>query len=68
VKSCSGKKLVAILRRKGWIHLRTKGSHQTFQSPDAERSVTIPIHGNKDLRRGTLGQLLKDTGLTEDDL
>lgn len=30
--------------------------------------LTVPVHGNKDLKKGTVHKLLKDSGLTEDDL
>jgi len=30
--------------------------------------LSIPVHGNKDLPIGTLKSILKDAGLTEDDL
>lgn len=30
--------------------------------------LTVPVHGNQDLKRATLDQLLKNAGLTEKDL
>ena len=68
MKSISGKRLVAILRRKGWKLERIRGSHQTYRSPDGERLATVPVHANQDLKVGMLARLLKDTGLTEADL
>ena len=68
MKSISGKKFVAILRRKGWREVRIRGSHHTYHSPDGERLATIPVHANQDLKVGMLARLLKDTGLTEGDL
>jgi predicted RNA binding protein YcfA (HicA-like mRNA interferase family) len=30
--------------------------------------LSIPVHGNRDLPTGTLRSILKDAGLTEEDL
>jgi len=68
LKSVSGKRFTAILHRKGWKLERIRGSHHTYRSPDGERLATVPVHANKDLKVGMLARLLKDTGLTEDDL
>lgn len=68
MKSISGKKLKGILERKGWIHHRTTGSHWIYKNLDYKLSVSIPIHGNKDLPMGTLKSIMKDTNLTENDL
>lgn len=68
MKPVSGKRLAAILRRRGWDHVRTVGSHFTYRSPDGRVQVVVPIHGNKDLRTGTQATLMKQAGLTDDDL
>jgi predicted RNA binding protein YcfA (HicA-like mRNA interferase family) len=44
------------------------GSHHIYAKPDNPTLLTVPVHGNKDLKKGTLHHLLKDAGLTEDDL
>jgi len=47
---------------------RIRGSHHIYAQPNNPTILTVPIHGNKDLKIGTLRQLLKDAGLTLDDL
>lgn len=42
------------------------GSH--FKYFKNNQTVIIPIHGNKDLRIGTLKSLMKQANLTKDDL
>ena len=66
MKAISGKKLAEILLRKGWQLTRVKGSHHRFQKDGI--SLSIPIHGNQDLKIGLLKALMKQANLTESDL
>ena len=66
MKSISGKKLAKIWEKKGWILVKTKGSH--FKYEKGQDSLIVPIHSNKDLPIGTLKSILKDANLTENDL
>jgi predicted RNA binding protein YcfA (HicA-like mRNA interferase family) len=68
MKSVSGKKLCKIVQKHGWILKRIKGSHHIFEKEGLETTLSIPTHGNKDLKIGTLKALLKQANLTEDDL
>ena len=56
------------LKKCGWILVRTKGSHHAFQHPEHPGTIIVPIHGNKTLKPGTQHGIMKDAGLTEDDL
>jgi predicted RNA binding protein YcfA (HicA-like mRNA interferase family) len=67
MKPVSGRRFARALRRKGWDLIRTRGSHHVFRSPDGTKVVTVPVH-NSDLRRGMQASLMKETGLTDDDL
>lgn len=68
MKSVSGKHLCKVLERHGWELKRVKGSHHIYAHPDRTEVVTVPVHGNRDLKTGTLHAILKETGLTEDEL
>ena len=68
MKAASGKRLSQILKRRGWIRTGGSGSHEKLESPDGKVVVVIPIHGNKDLKRGLLAAVMKAAGLTEADL
>lgn len=57
-----------VLEQHGWTLIRVKGSHHAFQKPDNPNTIIVPVHGNKDLKVGTQRAILKDVGLTEDDL
>jgi predicted RNA binding protein YcfA (HicA-like mRNA interferase family) len=68
VKSVSGKHLCKVLERHGWVLQRIRGSHHIYAQPGNPTIITVPVHGNRDLRTGTLRHILKDAGLTESDL
>jgi predicted RNA binding protein YcfA (HicA-like mRNA interferase family) len=67
VKVVSGTHFCRVLRKNGWTLLRTKGSHQTW-GKTGYVDVTVPVHVGRDLGRGLLAALLKQSGLTESDL
>ena len=68
MKVVSGRQLCKVLERHGWFLQRIYGSHQIYSQPGNAAILTVPVHGNRDLKRGMLRQLLKDAGLTEADL
>ena len=67
MKSVSGKRLCQIVKTKGWRLVRISGSHHIY-SKENFPTISIPVHGNKDLRTGTLKGLMKAAGLSEGDL
>lgn len=68
MKSVSGKALGKIVERYGWELKRITGSHHIYTKKDTSIILSIPVHGNRDLPTGTLRSILKDAGLTEEDL
>lgn len=63
----TSRKVIAILEKKGFVLVRTKGSHQVFRNEETRRQVTIPLHPG-DLPQGTLHEILKQAGLSRDDI
>lgn len=57
----NGKKVIKILQKEGWKILRSHGSHYRL-GKDSLR-VTIPVHGNKDLGKGLLAAIERQTGV-----
>ncbi|MCM1190634.1 MAG: type II toxin-antitoxin system HicA family toxin [bacterium] len=55
-----GKELVKNLQKDGWELDRVSGSHHIMRKGD--KIVSVPVH-NKDLKKGILHNLLKETGL-----
>lgn len=51
----SARELRRLLRREGCVELRQKGSHLQIQCGRCQS--TIPVHGARDIKRGTLGSI-----------
>lgn len=68
MKSISGKKLCKVVEKYGWKLARIKGSHYIYSKENISTIIIIPVHGNRDLPLGTLKGILRDTGLTENDI
>lgn len=62
--SLSGQDLIRLLERAGFEVVRTKGSHVSLRK-DQMRTV-VPLHD--ELAKGTLLGILKQCGLTREDL
>ena len=65
----SGVELIKILERKGYVQMRTRGSHVRLYPPDflpGLKKVTVPLH--KRLKVGTLSNIMSDARVTADDL
>ena len=64
----SGKKLLMLLKKHGFIQVRQKGSHVFVEHQSREVSTVIPIHRNEDLGKGILKSILNDLDMTVDEL
>lgn len=62
----STRKVLAVLHRHGFEEVRQSGSHRVMRHPDG-RWTTVPIHGSRDIRKGTLKAIIIDTGLAIED-
>ena len=64
----SGKKLIQALIKVGFEVVHQKGSHVSLRgmSPDGMRRTVVPLH--KELAKGTLSDIIRQTGLTKQDL
>jgi predicted RNA binding protein YcfA (HicA-like mRNA interferase family) len=53
----AGKELIKLLKDKGWRLDRVQGSHHIMIK--GKYTLSVPVHGNKDLGRGLLHALMK---------
>ena len=60
-------KVINIIKSRGFILDRVKGSHHIFYHLDTKRRVIVPVH-RKDLPVGTLIEILKQAGIERDEL
>ncbi len=68
MKSVSGKGFAKILEKHGWTLLRVQGSHHIYGKSGNEVRLSVPVHKNQTLKIGLLKHLLKQAGLTEQDV
>lgn len=68
MKPVSGRAMARILRSRGWILEGVRGSHHAFVRPDEPGRIIVPIHGNRDLTPGTQRSIMRQAGLTDEDL
>ncbi|HEU5290362.1 MAG TPA: type II toxin-antitoxin system HicA family toxin [Cyclobacteriaceae bacterium] len=61
--SFSPRDLIRILEKNGFLHKRTKGSHRLYENSETGKTVVVPVHGNKDLPKGTYYAILKQAGI-----
>ncbi|MFQ5487346.1 MAG: type II toxin-antitoxin system HicA family toxin [Gammaproteobacteria bacterium] len=61
-------KIIAALKRDGWVVVRQKGSHIRLQkhTPTETLKLTIPAH--RPIKRSTLSHILKQARMTVHDL
>ncbi len=65
----SGSRLINALKKTGFVILRQKGSHVLMRHrDDLSRRATIPVHGSKSIKPGTLRAILRGVQLNEEDL
>ena len=62
----SGKEMCKLLEKIGFDKIYGKGSHVRFKHPDGRRTV-VPVHGNEDLGKGLLRQILKQINLSKEE-
>ena len=52
----------------GFELTHVRGSHHYLRKPGAAALVVVPVHGNRDLPAGTLRSILRQAGLTAEEL
>jgi predicted RNA binding protein YcfA (HicA-like mRNA interferase family) len=63
--SLRARDVIRALERAGFAVSRTSGSHcRLIHQTDPARKVTVPLHGNTDIKRGTLRGIIAQAGLT----
>lgn len=55
--------LIKLLIQNGYFFKRSKGSHQLFYNPLTNKTIIVPVHGDKDLKKGTFHSILKPAGI-----
>jgi predicted RNA binding protein YcfA (HicA-like mRNA interferase family) len=66
VSTITQDEVAKTLKKAGWIETgRGKGSHRVFISPDGKKVTTVPKPKRKDIEKGTLAEIRRQTGVEE---
>ncbi|MEW5745231.1 MAG: type II toxin-antitoxin system HicA family toxin [Nitrospirota bacterium] len=65
--SLTGKQLISLLKKKGFVATRQKGSHVFLQHPDG-RATVVPVHSGESIGPGLLSKILRDVEMTRNEL
>lgn len=57
----TGKEIIKQLKKYGWEILRISGSH--YRMGKGNLRTTVPIHGNRDIGKGLLAEIERQTGV-----
>lgn len=62
----SGAQLIGVLEQLGWQVVRQRGSHVRLRHPARATLLVVPLH--KELKKGTLSGILKDSLVDREEL
>ncbi|HHS8316890.1 TPA: type II toxin-antitoxin system HicA family toxin [Legionella pneumophila] len=57
----NGKEIIKQLEKHGWEILRVNGSHHRMGKDNLR--TTVPVHGNRDIGKGLLAEIERQTGV-----
>jgi predicted RNA binding protein YcfA (HicA-like mRNA interferase family) len=63
----TGAQLVRALERGGFVVFRQRGSHSLLRHADG-RITVIPVHAGETVGPGLLAKILRDVGLSRDEI
>lgn len=64
----TAKELIKILKKTGFVEDRQTGSHLTLRRESDRMQITVANHPADTVPKGTLSRILKDIGLSVDQL
>ena len=65
--SYKGEQVVKTFKRAGWKVIRQRSSHMILEKEGYEATLSVPVHKGKNVKRGTLRDLIKDAGMSVDE-
>lgn len=67
--SVTAREVIAVAEKIGFTFDRQKGSHAVYvqRTEDGCRTIVIPVHKGRTLKKGTLHGLICDMGLTTEE-
>jgi len=65
--SLTGKEIVSLLKKVGFIVERQRGSHVFLKHEDG-RATVVPVHSGETIGPGLLSKILRDVEMTKEEL
>jgi predicted RNA binding protein YcfA (HicA-like mRNA interferase family) len=62
--SYRGEEVVKAFQRAGWRIARVRSSHVILEKEGHMATLSVPVHKGKNVKRGTLRDLIKDAELS----
>ena len=60
--------LIKLLETKGFVVKRITGSHHIFFHQELRKTIVVPVHGNKDIPNGTFLSIIKQAGISKEEI
>ena len=60
--------LKKLLEAKGYLLKRVTGSHHIFFHPELRKTIVVPVHGKKDIPNGTFLSIIKQAGISKEEI
>jgi predicted RNA binding protein YcfA (HicA-like mRNA interferase family) len=64
MRPITGKELCRRLEEAGWTLKRIKGSHHIFGKGGEWKIITVPVHGNQNIKPGLANRVAKDAQIS----
>jgi predicted RNA binding protein YcfA (HicA-like mRNA interferase family) len=68
MKPLTGNAFTKILEKSGWTLARIQGSHFIYTKEGHKARISVPVHGNRMLKKGLMMHLMRVAGLRDEDL
>src|SRR5688572_17929273 len=63
LKPIAGVELCRLLESKGWALQPVAGSHHIYSKAGERKIISVPVHGNRDLKPGLARRIARDADL-----
>ena len=64
----SPERIIYLLEQKGYLLKRVTGSHHIYFNKETKKTVVVPVHGNKDIPKGTFMSIIKQAGIPKEEI
>ena len=68
MKPLTARQMATMLNLRGWSLVRQRGSHMVFRHSETHKIVVVPNHPSQTLTVGTQRRIMRDAGITPDEL